>query len=407
MGHMRELEHPTSKCVWASFVRRSMLGARRWAFRLLRSVRPPAGGWTRRRRSAALALVLAACALPARCAENAATTTLVYPCLPTRVPITVDGRLEPTEWEHAVEAAGFTVSGSDTLVPEQVLMRLTYDHSRLYLGITCLESNMEGLKTGGASQRDGEFWFDDSVEFFVNPSHDHESFRQFAVTAKGIRYDNLQGDSTWNADWEAAAVLAEGRWTVEIGVAFVDLGPKPPSAGAFWGFNLCRERQAGGRLELYNWANVERVFNRAELFGHLVFVAADWRANADTVGEAVRHAGGTESRLFVGDGYWSTRAAGPPTYASFLEQLRREDKACPPFITKLAAVYAAAPDLPYGAEYRKLAASYAEIRTAIAAGRPLPARLFDRYSARLKELRVDSENVYWRARLAELNQSMR
>lgn len=361
----------------------------------------------RRRRCEALALVLAVCALPARSGENAAVTTLVYPCLPTRAPITVDGRLEPSEWGHTFEGAGFTVSGSDTRVPEPVLMQLTYDRNRLYLGITCLDSNMAGLKTGGASQRDGAFWLDDSVEFFVNPSHDHESFRQFAVTAKGIRYDNLQGDSTWNADWEAAAVLAADRWTVEIGVAFVDLAPSPPSAGVLWGFNLCRERQAGGRLELYNWANVERVFNRVDRFGHLAFVAADWRASADSVAAAVRHAAGTESRLFVEDGYWSTRVGTPPVHVSFLEQLRGEDRDCPPYITKLEAVYAAAPDLPYGEQYRKLAASYAEVRDVITAGRPLPGRLFDRYSARLAALRVDSENVYWRAKLAELNQTMR
>lgn len=266
---------------------------------------------------------------------------------------------------------------------------------------------MEGLKTGGASQRDGAFWLDDSVEFFVNASHDHESFRQFAVTAKGIRYDNRQGDSTWNADWEAAAVVSGDRWTVEVGVAFVDLGPAPPSAGELWGFNLCRERQAGGRLELYNWANVERVFNRIDLFGHLAFVARDWRASADSVVDAVRQAGGTESRLFVGDGYWSTGIGASPTHVSFLERLRHEDKTCPPFLAELQAAYAADPDLPYREEYRGLATSYAQIRDVITAGRPLPARLFDRYSARLATLRTDSESVYWRAKLAELNQAMR
>lgn len=346
-------------------------------------------------------------ARPGLCGENLAARTFVYPCLPVSAPITVDGRLEKAEWGHTIKAAGFTVSGSDKLVPEPVLMRLTYDGTHLYLGITCMESNMKGLKTGGAGQRDGAFWFDDSVEFFVNASHDHESYRQFAVTAKGILYDNLQGDSTWDADWQAATVVGADRWTVEIAVSLADLAPKAPGAGTLWGFNLCRERQAGGKLELYNWANVQRVFNSVERFGHLAFVGKGWGATAESAAQVVRDAGGEESRLFVGDGFWSTRGGEAPIFVSFLEQLRRQERACPPFLAKLEAVYAASPKLPHREEYAKIAAQYAGIREAITRNQPLQAVVFDRHALRLNALQADAENVYWRAKLAELNQAMR
>ncbi len=345
-------------------------------------------------------------ALPGHCGENAAATTLVYPCLPTRVPITIDGRLDEAEWGHTVEAAGFTVSGSDRPVPEPVLMRLTYDRNRLYLGVACLESNMKGLKTGGAGQRDGAFWFDDSVEFFVDANHDHESYCQFAVTAKGTLYDNRQGDSTWNADWQAATVLGADRWTVEIAVSLADLAPGGMRAGTLWGFNFCRERQAGGRLELYNWADVQRVFKNVDRFGHLAFVGKDWKATSESVARAVRGADGQESRLFVEHGYWSTRAGETPTYVSFLEQLRRLDRTEPPFLAKLAAVYAVGPNLPYRKEYAKLAAQYAGVRKVIAEDRPLRAAMFDRHALVLHTLQVQAESLYWRVKLAELNQAM-
>ncbi len=345
-------------------------------------------------------------ALPGYCGENLAATTLVYPCLPVRAPITIDGRLDEAEWGHAVETAGFTVSGSDQPAPEPVLMRLTYDRDRLYLGITCMESNMKGLKTEGAGQRDGAFWFDDSVEFFVDANHDHRSYCQFAVTAKGILYDNRQGDSTWNANWRAAVALGADRWTVEIAMSLADLAPDGVRAGTLWGFNLCRERQAGGRLELYNWANVERVFKTVERFGHLAFVGKDWRAEAERVAKAAREAGGQESHLFVEDGFWVVRSGEMPVYVPFLEQLRRSDRTAPPFLVKLAAAYAADPGLPDHDGYAKLAAQYAEIRKAVRADRPLGAAEFDRHALTLGTLQVDAEALYWRVKLAELNRAM-
>ncbi|NOY80724.1 MAG: hypothetical protein GXP31_06940 [Kiritimatiellaeota bacterium] len=350
--------------------------------------------------------VWSAWALPGYCGQNLAATTLVYPCLPAPGPIMLDGRLDKAEWGHAVEAAGFTVSGSDRPVPEPVLMRLTYDRDRLYLGITCMESNMKGLKTGGAGQRDGAFWFDDSVEFFVDANHDHKSYCQFAVTAKGILYDNRQGDSTWNADWQAATMLEADRWTVEIAVSLADLAPGGVRAGTLWGFNFCRERQAGGRLELYNWANVEGVFKTVERFGHLAFVGKGWRATAERVAQVVRDAGGKESRLFVEDGFWVARTGEAPVFVPFLEQLRRLDRTAPPFLAKLATVYAAAPGLPDRDRYAKIKARYAKVRQAVTGDRPLRAAVFDRHALTLSTLQVEAEALYWRAKLAELNRAM-
>ena len=354
-----------------------------------------------------VSLILAVGAQPGSCGENRARTTLSCPCLPATAPITVDGRLTPDEWGHTVEIAGFTVSGSDTLAPEPVLMRLAYDRKHLYLGITCLESNMKGLKTGGAGGYDGAFWLDDSVEFFLDTNHDHETYTQFAVTAKGIRYDNRQGDSTWNADWTAATALGPDRWTAEIAVVFTGLVPSPPVPGDLWGFNLCRERQAGGHLELYNWANVERVFKNVELFGHIVFLPSNWKATPEAVLDPLRRAEGEESRLLVEYGTWSMRQGRAPVFTSFLDQLRREDSACPPFITKLGVIYKESPNLPYARQYGELAGEYAAIRRIIAGKRPLKAVLFDRHAKRLKDLRVESENLFWRVKLAELNDAMR
>lgn len=347
------------------------------------------------------------CSLSLSGGENLATTTLVYPCLPAAVPILVDGRLTAAEWDGTVPAAGFTVSGSNTLAPEPVLMRLAWDRKNLYLGITCLEANMKGLHTSGAGQHDGAFWLDDAVEFFLDLDHDHETYLQFAVTAKGIRYENNQGDSTWNTEWQAAVVRGADRWTVEIALPFAGLVQKPPQAGDFWGFNLCRERRAGGHLELYNWANVERVFKNVQRFGHLAFLPANWQASADTARPLLRRAAGEEARLVVAHGIWSMRRGEVPIYTAFLEQLRARSRRQSPFFAKIESLYAATSDLPYAGEYRRLADEYAGIHKLIAAGKPLKAAAFDRAAGRLERLEPAAEALYWRGKLAALNRAMK
>lgn len=343
---------------------------------------------------------------PVRAAENAADITLVYPCRQATAPITIDGKVDAAEWGSAVEVGGFTDSGSDNLAPEQVLMRLCYDQNNLYLAVTCIESNMKGLKTSAATQKDGPFWEDDSIEFFLNPNHDHQSYWQFATTAKAMQYDNCQGDSAWNSNWKAVATQDADSWMVEIALPFADLDLKTPAPGTLWGFNLCRERQAGGKLDLYNWANVQRVFNTVSRFGHLTFVAADWQPSAATVAAAVKDAGGKESRLLVPDGWWRTPTGGTAEHVPFIAMLRNEDRGLPTVMTELTAMYAAKPELPLRTEYQGIQESYAKIRGIIEAGAPLDARNWAHHKQFLNAVQGKLELVYWRVKLAMLNLSM-
>jgi len=353
---------------------------------------------------AAIAL-LAALTTAAPAAQNEAETTLVYPCHRTPKPVVIDGKLTPAEWAAAITVSGFTISGSDTLAPQQVEMSLLYDAEHLYIAVKCLESQMSKVK---APHRvtDGPFWLDDAIEFFIDANHDHQTHWQFATTPAAMRYDNLDGDSTWNADWKVAAHKAADFWAVEIAIPFADLKLGAPAPGTLWGFNLCRERQPSGKLELYNWANVQRVFKNAHLFGHLYFVAADWKPTAATVSPAARKAEGDLARLFARHGTWDTPRGGKPTLVPYRDQLRRLSPGGQRFMAELRTIFANNPSLPLHKQFTQLNATYASTQKLIAGSTPIDAPTWARAALFLGTLKDQAEELYWKVRLAELDKSL-
>jgi hypothetical protein len=340
----------------------------------------------------------------AAAAENQAERTLIYPCRQAKGPVTIDGRLDPAEWAGAIEVSGFRISGRNKPAPEQVVMRLLYDPENLYVGVKCLESQMKKLKTS-ATERDGAFWLDDSIEFFIDASHDHETYFQFAATANAVPYDNLNGDSLWNSNWRVAAQRGADSWTVEAAVPFADLKVAPPAPGKLWGFNLCREREAGGSLELYNWADVQGVFNSVPLFGHLRFVAADWPPMESTVADAARGAGGSETLVYVDDGYWRIKSGKSPEPFTYRALLRAHDPSAVPFMEELRGVYTKDPKMILHDEFARLTTRYEEVKSQAAAEGPLGAEEWVKADVFLDGLREKAEDICWRVRLNLLNES--
>ena len=349
-------------------------------------------------------LLAAAWASAAMAAENQAEQTLVYPCRPAAGPVVIDGRLDPAEWAGAIEVSGFRVSGSEKLAPEQVVMRVMYDSQNLYICVKCLESEMKKVKAA-VNEKDGPFWTDDAIEFFLDPKHDHETHWQFAATAGAAQYDSYNGDSLWNSDWKCAVQRDADSWTIEAAVPFADLKVPAPTPGALWGFNLCREREAGGALELYNWADVQRVFNKVGLFGHLRFVAADWRPTEASIAAAAQDAGGKESIVYAEDGYWRVKTGGAPEHLTYRALLRGHDQGATPFIEELRGVYQQNPKMTLREEFEQLEARHDQIKSVVAAEGPIGVEDWVKATLFLSGLREKVEAMCWRVRLVELNES--
>ena len=215
----------------------------------------------------------------------ATATSMVWPvpaivCHRAEGKVEIDGHLTEPCWRRAAWATGFSLLGSGEPARAQTLFAVLYDDRRLYVAVECMEPNTEGLVVRHR-ERDSQVWLDDAVEIFVDPRHSHRSYFQFVVNAAGAKFDcegrrmnGISTDHSWNGAWTAATSVGKGAWIVELCIPLSTLGVGRPSPWAIFGFNVCRDRQPGGKgkaFEWSSWAPMTKGFHEPENFGHLLF----------------------------------------------------------------------------------------------------------------------------------------
>jgi hypothetical protein len=337
-------------------------------------------------------------------AENEATVTLAYPVQVATVPIHLDGKLTPQEWGPAVRVSGFRLSGSEELAPEQMVMQLLHDPQNLYLAVKCAESQMDKLVLQSLVD-DSDVWHDDCIEFFVDATHDHATYWQFIVNAAGTRYDALGFDRTWNCSWTAATSRDEGAWYVEVAIPFASLKVDAPAPGSVWGFNLDRERQAGGSTQLYNWADVQGVFHSPTRFGHLWFVGPNWQPAEREATAVAQRTGGQEARLYVPGGYWIVPKNQKPRAWTYRELLSTQQGVVDKYLGELRDLYRQRPDLTLRDQFEKLVARYEDVQRLATASGPLDPEACAAAKVFLDGLEEKLHGLYWRVRLELLNET--
>ena len=356
-----------------------------------------------RARPLLVAAWLAAALGVAAAAKNRAELTFGYPVLPASGAITLDGTLTDAEWGAAVKVSGFTVSGRKGLAFDQTVMRLLYDRTHLYLGVKCSESQMAKLVVEHFGD-DEAIWRDDCIEFFLDPTHSHEDFYQFIVNPAGARYDAFGKDRGWGCDWKVAIAKAKDAWHVEAAVPFKGLKVKPPRPGTVWGFNLARERMAGGGRQLYNWADVQGDFLTPSLFGHLWFVGAGWTPTAKSAAAAARRIQGTEARIFTRGGYWAARKGEAPKAWTYPELLRaQQGRLKSAFLGELRRFYAENPTLPLRKEFDELDGRYRAVEKLATTGGLADAEACAAAMGFIEGVEPKLANLYWKTRVELLN----
>jgi hypothetical protein len=195
---------------------------------------------------------------------------------------TLDGRLQPGEWDGAAKLTNFTGFGSDALAEDQTEVFVTWDDERLYLGFRCTQPGNQ-LKAD-AQQRDGMVWEDDAIEFFIQPDPQSGTYFQFVGNSTGVYYDS-QGvtGSQWNGDWTYQTSVGQGFWEGELSVPLATLGLTPPvretevksalrnpQSEIEVGFNVCRDQQSP-QQRLSCWSPVSGSFHDTHQFGRLTF----------------------------------------------------------------------------------------------------------------------------------------
>ena len=218
----------------------------------------------------ALSLLLIAAGVAA--GESSPVPVAVATCPAARTEIRIDGKMDEAAWEHATAATHFAIFNSTKLASPQSIARFCHDEAHLYVHVTFPEPAMDKL-VARARNRDGVVWFDDSVEVFIDPRHDHRHYFQFVVNSLSTGFDRSAEFEGWNGQWEAKARVGKTSWSIEMAFPFATLGIERPEPGQIIGFNVCRERYAGQR-QLSSWSPVRGSFHDCPNFGHLVFAGA-------------------------------------------------------------------------------------------------------------------------------------
>jgi hypothetical protein len=168
--------------------------------------------------------------------------------------ISIDGQLNEPFWSRVNPAGDFLQQDPANGEPatERTEVRIAYDRRKLYLGVTCLDSEPSRL-LGNQMQRDQPFSADDRFMWSIDTFLDSRSGYFFEINPSGAMGDGLisagaggggggglggQINKQWDGIWIARVRRSEIGWTAEIEIPFQTLNFDPDSGS--WGINFQR-----------------------------------------------------------------------------------------------------------------------------------------------------------------------
>ena len=223
--------------------------------------------------------------------------------------MTLDGRLDEPSWSRAVPAADFIQIDPDNgeSATERTEVRVVFDGERLYLGVTCFDSEPDAW-IGWQLRRDERLFSDDAFMWTIDTFLDGRSGYFFEMNPSGLMADALMGvngeNREWDGIWNARAQRTDRGWTLEIEIPFRTLNFNP--GNDTWGINFQRVVRRKNEQSIWTgWARnqgVRRMTNAGLLtgirdvtqgrgldikpYGLISSLASPGRANPDTKTDA-------------------------------------------------------------------------------------------------------------------------
>ncbi len=143
--------------------------------------------------------------------------------------ITLDGKLDEPDWQHAAVAKDFYLNFPvDTaFAPFQTEARLTFDDHNFYLSFVCYDDQTPDIVQ--SLRRDFDYDNNDNVGFTLGPYNDRINGFFFVITPRGVQMEGTvsgggaSGDNfsaTWDNKWYSHVEKYEDRWIAEIAIPF-------------------------------------------------------------------------------------------------------------------------------------------------------------------------------------------
>ncbi len=174
-----------------------------------------------------------------------------YICVAAAGDITVDGRLDESDWQNAEVVSTFypyTPTTDPELSPTRV--RLLWGDDYLYVAFECKDDDIWSF----SDKDDDDLWNGDAVEFFIHADTFGLGYKEFVVSPSGALFDAYHASrgggggrrfKTWDADAEVATVIngTDGNWhdddvsfTAELAIPIKSLGDIHQGAWSFGAF---------------------------------------------------------------------------------------------------------------------------------------------------------------------------
>ena len=195
----------------------------------------------------------------------------------------LDGTLDDSLWLQATPISNFLqrepYEGQSPT--ERTEVRIVYTKHEVYFGITCFDSDPDGI-VATELRRDVSQELDDYFEIIIDSAHDRRNAYVFQVNPLGTQRDALiteeqrtdsgagDGDPGWDGVWTSEAHITERGWTATIGIPFSTLNFMQ-SSDVIWGINFKRFNRRKNEEDLWSaWRRVDgasRISRAGELQG--------------------------------------------------------------------------------------------------------------------------------------------
>ena len=164
----------------------------------------------------------------------------------------IDGRLEEPLWASAARADTFYQFSNqhNAAMASDLRTQLLagYTSEALFIGFRGFDAHPDSIVAGDHAH-DGEIWWEDMVELFIDADLDRMNYVHSGVNTRGVVSDRYLQKSdrritdeerAWEADGEAAAHVGDDLWSLEYRLDFGQPQLPRPEPGAVWGFNFSR-----------------------------------------------------------------------------------------------------------------------------------------------------------------------
>lgn len=172
----------------------------------------------------------------------------------------LDGRLDEPFWSRVQPADDFimqepSLGGTPTEATE---VRIAFDHSNLYMGVTAYDSEPDRLM-GNTMKRDEFLSADDRFMWTIDTYLDQQTGYFFEMNPSGLMADAVMGPNggnnrEWDGIWDARVHQSDIGYTIEIVIPFrtINFDPMAPA----WGINF--QRTVRRKNEETLWTGYQR-----------------------------------------------------------------------------------------------------------------------------------------------------